>query len=366
MSRYAVIGAGVLGAATAYHLAKTGKNVIVIDQPKLGQATDAAAGVIAPWINKRRNKAWYMLAKTGAAYYPSLINELKLIGVENTGYKKVGAIYLQPTMEKVEQLKTLALSRKMDAPEIGEVKILSATETTDYHPLVEAKMPALYVSGAAQVNGRNLRESLLQGAKKFGATVVYGWAKMIDQHTIKADETYYEVEKLIVTAGAWAKEILQPLGIDVKISSQKGQILHLQMKNQLTGEFPVLLPANNQYILTFANSELVIGSTNEDNQHFNIEVTVAGIYEILHKAIQVAPKLLHATFLEARVGFRPHTPQYLPVIGQLPHYPNIYFANGLGASGLTIGPYFGEQLAKLASNQLLDIDVSLYSVHNAF
>lgn len=63
MSRYIVIGAGILGAATAYHLAKLGADVVVVDRKDAGQATDAAAGMICPWLSQRRNKAWYRLAK---------------------------------------------------------------------------------------------------------------------------------------------------------------------------------------------------------------------------------------------------------------------------------------------------------------
>ncbi|GAE45963.1 D-amino acid dehydrogenase small subunit [Mesobacillus boroniphilus JCM 21738] len=56
MKKYVVIGAGILGTSTAYHLAKEGKSVIIIDREEPGQATDAAAGIICPWLTQRRNK----------------------------------------------------------------------------------------------------------------------------------------------------------------------------------------------------------------------------------------------------------------------------------------------------------------------
>ena len=59
MKKFIVIGAGILGASTAYHLAKAGKDVVIIDRQDQGQATDAAAGIICPWLSQRRNKAWY-------------------------------------------------------------------------------------------------------------------------------------------------------------------------------------------------------------------------------------------------------------------------------------------------------------------
>ncbi|SDE59016.1 FAD dependent oxidoreductase [Fontibacillus panacisegetis] len=63
MKKIIVIGAGILGASTAYHLAKMGADVLIIDRKDKGQASDAAAGIICPWLSQRRNQAWYRLAK---------------------------------------------------------------------------------------------------------------------------------------------------------------------------------------------------------------------------------------------------------------------------------------------------------------
>ncbi|MFL6518288.1 MAG: NAD(P)/FAD-dependent oxidoreductase, partial [Bacillus sp. (in: firmicutes)] len=71
------------------------------------------------------------------------------------------------------------------------------------------------------------------------------------------------------------------------------------------------------------------------------------------------------TYLETRVGFRPVTPGFLPVIGALPDYQGIYLANGLGASGLTSGPYLGMELAKLVLGKQTEIDLSSYDVSGA-
>lgn len=75
--------------------------------------------------------------------------------------------------------------------------------------------------------------------------------------------------------------------------------------------------------------------------------------------------LAEATVLETRVGFRPYTPGFLPVIGELPAHSNVLLANGLGSSGLTMGPYLGQQLAKLALHEETDIILEHYDVSSA-
>ncbi len=94
MKSYIVVGSGILGASTAYHLAKAGANVTIVDRQQLGQATDAGAGIVCPWLSQRRNKAWYKIVKGGARYYSSLIQQLEEDGETDTGYNRVGAISL--------------------------------------------------------------------------------------------------------------------------------------------------------------------------------------------------------------------------------------------------------------------------------
>ncbi len=54
MKSYIVIGSGILGASAAYYLAKAGAEVTVVDRKDIGQATDAAAGIICPWLSQRK------------------------------------------------------------------------------------------------------------------------------------------------------------------------------------------------------------------------------------------------------------------------------------------------------------------------
>lgn len=77
MNKVIVIGAGILGASAAYQLSKLGAEVIIIDRKDVGQATDAAAGIICPWLSQRRNKAWYRLAKAGASFIRHLFKSWK-------------------------------------------------------------------------------------------------------------------------------------------------------------------------------------------------------------------------------------------------------------------------------------------------
>lgn len=364
-----IVGAGILGASTAYHLAKTGVQVTLVDRWDLGQATDAAAGIVCPWLSQRRNKAWYTLAKNGARYYQTLIPQLEKEGESDTGYKKVGAISLHHDEVKLVKMEERAVKRREDAPEIGEITRLSPQETKAMFPVLSEEYGSVHISGAARVNGRALRDSLIAAFMNHGGTFLRGNAMLVFRNNrvtgVKVEDQILLADQVIVTAGAWANELIAPLGMQFLVSFQKAQIVHLHLPTHDTADWPVVMPPSDQYILSFEEGRVVIGATHENDTGFDNRVTAGGIHEVLQKALTVAPQLEHATLMETRVGFRPFTPGFLPVIGRLPNVEGILVANGLGASGLTVGPYLGAELAKLALGQELEIDLQDYDVTGA-
>ncbi|WP_421384903.1 NAD(P)/FAD-dependent oxidoreductase [Bacillus salacetis] len=369
MKKIIVVGGGILGASAAYHLAKQGTDVIIADRCHTGQATDAAAGIVCPWLSQRRNKAWYRLVKGGARYYPSLIKQLEEDGETDTGYKRVGAISLHTDEEKLEKMAERAIKRREDAPEIGEVQILSKEDTRKHFPLLSEEFGSVYVSGGARVNGRALRDSLINGAVKNGARLVHGQGSLLAEGKriigLELEGEHYLADEVIVTGGAWASELIKPLGIEFNVSFQKAQILHLRMEGMNTEDWPVVMPPTNQYLLSFENGRIVAGATHEDETGYDVRPTAGGVYEILEKALKIAPGIKDAAILETRVGFRPYTPGFLPVIGRMPGYEGLLTANGLGASGLTSGPYLGAELARLALNSETELNLDDYPVQGA-
>ena len=70
------------GATAAYYLAKESDLEVTIFDHGQGQATKAAAGIISPWFSKRRNKAWYKMARLGADFYVDLLADIEKSGQE--------------------------------------------------------------------------------------------------------------------------------------------------------------------------------------------------------------------------------------------------------------------------------------------
>ena len=371
MKKVIVIGAGILGASAAYQLAKSGAEVLIVDRKDKGQATDAAAGIICPWLSQRRNQAWYKLAKAGARFYPGLIEELQSEGETETGYAKVGALSIHRDEVKIIRMQERAHSRLTDAPEIGEIKLLNAHETQARFPLLAEGYHSVQISGASRIDGRALRDALLRSARRNGAILMHGDAVLQYGNNcvtgVRVGDRNFAADTVVVCAGAWAKSLLLPLGIRFNVSFQKAQIMHVEAASQQdTGSWPVIIPPTDQYLLSFEGQKIVIGATHENEiEGYDTRITAGGMQEILNKGLELAPGLADSTFQEVRVGFRPFTPGFLPVIGAFPGWEGLITANGLGASGLTMGPFIGSQLAKLALGMETDIELSDYEVQKA-
>ena len=344
-----VIGAGVAGAATAWHAARLGAEVVVVDGGAVGQATAAGAGIVCPWASRTTDVDWYRLARAAARYYPELVDSFEGADI---GYRRVGALRLEPTAE----LRRLILERRSAAPEAGEISSVTGAEL---FPPLRPDVDALFIAGGARVDGGRLRAALLAGHP-----VRSGTARLVVRgdrvRGVEVAGDLIEADAVVVAAGAWTAEVLAPHGIRVDVQPQRGQIIHLRMSGVDTGGWPVVLPASTHYLLAFADSRVVVGATRETGSGFDYRRTAAGLAEVLTEALRVAPGLADAEYVETRIGFRPMGPDARPLLGLVPGLDGLVIATGLGANGLTLGPYAGLLAARLALGEPPETDLAAY------
>jgi D-amino-acid dehydrogenase len=224
-------------------------------------------------------------------------------------------------------------------------------------------MPAVHIPGAARVDGRKFRDALIRAARRKGATVRTGHAVLECRGGraagVLAGDDLIEADAVVAAAGAWTPAFVQPAGAVVRVTPQRGQIVHLSLGSAGTGHWPVILPADSgHYLLAFDDSRVVAGATREPGTGFDYRVTAAGLSEVLAQALAVAPGLASATYLETRVGFRPAGPDSRPLLGPVAGVAGLIVATGLGAEGLTMGPYAGGIAARAALGLEPGIDLT--------
>jgi D-amino-acid dehydrogenase len=360
--RIVVVGAGVLGASTAYHLAREGADVAVVDQAHEGRATAAGAGILCPWASHVDDPAFYELYAAGARYYSDLVPALSELGETDLGFRRVGALIVSTDPTELKSAESLLRDRRMEAPEIGDVDRLFPREVKALFPPLHADLAGIHVAGGARVDGRRLAASLLRAAEHHGATVARGFVELISRGdrvpSVRLDDREIVADAVVITAGAWSPALLRPLGINLPIQPQRGQIIHLHLPGQETNSWPVVLPPGSHYLLAFDDSRVVAGATRESGAGFDYRVTAAGQAEVLSEALRIAPGLGAATLVETRVGFRPVSLDGWPLLGQVRNVEGLVIGNGLGAAGLTIGPLAGRLLADVVLDRQPALDLA--------
>ncbi|PRA51917.1 NAD(P)/FAD-dependent oxidoreductase [Brucella pituitosa] len=360
-----IIGAGILGASTAYHLARKGINVEIVDAKHEGKATLAGAGIVCPWATKLEDGPFYDMYAAGAAYYATLVDALKSFGETDLGYGKVGALVVAEDRQEYDAAAQRIAHRVANVPEAGVVEHLSSAAARAKFPPLRQGMEAIFIPGAARVDARLLAAAMLRAAVSLGAKVGQDRVTLSLREgkpvCIASDGTLREADEIVVTAGAWAPQILASLGLSHPVEPQKGQIIHLRLPGVQTSNWPVLLPMGSHYLLAFDDSRVVIGATREDNAGFDYRVTAGGEAEVLNAGLAVAPGLANATHIETRIGFRPASGNAKPILGRVPGIAGLTLGNGLGAAGLTIGPFAGKLLADFLTDAPLGIDFGVYA-----
>ena len=355
MKKVAIVGAGIVGATTAYYLSKEADVEVTVYDHGLGQATKAAAGIISPWFSKRRNKAWYKMARLGADFYVDLLNDLQESGQEVDFYQRSGVFLLKKDESKLEELYKLALQRKDESPLIGELAILDQATASNLFPGLEGFERLLYASGGARVDGQLLVTRLLEASQ----------VKVIkDRVTIIPVSSGYQIgnqrfDQVVLATGAWLGDILEPLGYEVDVRPQKGQLRDYQVPQDM-GAYPVVMPEGEWDLIPFPGGKLSLGATHENDMGFDLTVDKNLLQQMAEAANPFYPSLKDAVLSGERVGIRAYTSDFSPFFGQIPNLSGVYTASGLGSSGLTTGPIIGYHLAQMLQGRSGELDPADY------
>jgi D-amino-acid dehydrogenase len=368
-----VVGGGIVGASAAYHAARSGAHVLMVDRMDRGRATDAGAGILAPEMNRRDPAAWFDLAVAAVGYYPEMIAALAADGFPDTGYARCGMLLAAATPDEItlfEEAKRMILARQRqrNAPSSDELYVTAAGEARKMFPPLAQVYGAIYFRGAARVDGRLLGRSLTQAAERHGATIRTDAVSSLLVGKGRVTGVVVSGEEIgagtvIIAGGAWSAYFGEQLGVQIPVEPQRGQIAHLDLPGaENSGEWPIVMAFGGHYLVPWPGGRIVAGATRETGAGFEPRTTLVGIQEVLAEAVRVAPGLGAASLREIRVGLRPLTHDGLPVLGRVPGVDGVLLATGHGPTGLQLGPYSGKLMAEMALGTAREVDLSAYAV----
>ncbi|MEJ1179583.1 MULTISPECIES: NAD(P)/FAD-dependent oxidoreductase [unclassified Pseudarthrobacter] len=347
MQSIVIVGAGIAGSSTFFALARRGVQVTLVDDRAVGQATAASAGIIQPWSSEAIGP-YFDLYAAGAAYYPELLSQLAEVGVTHTDYRRTGSLLVNRDAHALDEAQELLESRRAAHGEaMGQVERIDGTSARHLFPPLAEGLDAIHIEGGGRVDGRTLRDALIDAGRRLGGETRTGEASLAGGTDVIVGREPLPADAVVLTAGSWSGEILAGLGLDVPVHPQRGQITHLRLDNADTSAWPSVHPLAPHYLASFDDGRVVVGATRENDSGFVPHVTAQGQLQVLRDALSIAPGLADAALIETRVGLRPMSGDSIPVVGAVPGHSGLFVATGYGAGGLTMGPLFGSLVAQM-------------------
>src|SRR5258706_4020719 len=165
-ARVVIVGGGIVGASTAYHLTKLGvSDVIVVDQGKLTCGTTCHAAGLVGQLRATRNAT--RMSRYGIELYATLEAETGLA----TGWKQCGSLNVAKTPERLK----LFRRQMARAKSFGiEFEFVSPAEAGEIYPLLRTDdlAGAVWIPGDGKANPTDLTQSLARGARMRGVRIV--------------------------------------------------------------------------------------------------------------------------------------------------------------------------------------------------
>lgn len=333
-----IIGAGVIGCAVAYELARRGVDVLVLDRRGVGQgATQASAGMLVPYHEAQEGAPLRDLAVRSLGLYDQFIADVCADSSQKVAYVREGSLEVTTADESPERLQTAA--RDLTASNV-QCAWLDTGAAHAAEPLLARDVTAgLFIPEHRHVSARDLAQALAKAATTRGATLepAEDVRRVVREGRDLCVETVSSkmvARHVVLAAGCWSGGVAMEGAPTLPVRPVRGQLLHLAWNGPSLRR---IVWGTRCYIVPLPDHSVLVGATVEE-AGFDERVTVAGMRDLLDAACELIPQAWQAGFLGARVGLRPGTPDALPIVGSSRRIPGLVYATGHYRNGVLLAP----------------------------
>jgi glycine oxidase len=365
-----VIGAGVIGCAIARELARRGRDVLVLERDSPGRrATWAAAGMLSPLGEAVVGGAFLELADASLQRFANFAHELQEESGIDVEYRTTGKMHVSTGADD-DDLRDLAAGPR--AARFG-ISLIDGDAARALEPaLSETISLAVLIGRDHRVNNRLLAQALLSAATAAG--VRFRTAAAAAQLAVRRGAVegvrllsgeHIAAPRVILAAGAWSSTI-EGLPRALPVRPVKGQMFAVDGRAGRTDRSTDLLIqrtiySSACYILPRDDGRLLVGATVED-VGFRKGATPRGMSRLMHAATDIVPAIADMPLLETWAGFRPGTPDDLPVLAEDPAARGLFYATGHYRNGILLAPITAVCIADLVTGVRPPIDLAEFGV----
>lgn len=364
-----IIGGGIVGCSTAYHLGKLGwTDTVLLERKKLTSGTTFHAAGLVGQLRTSANITQLL------GYSVDLYNRLEAETGLQTGWKMNGGLRLACNDERWTEVKRQATT----AHSFGlEMQLLTPKEAQDLWPLmtIDDLKGAAFLPTDGQANPSDITQSLARGARMAGVKIFEDTPVtriIVDDGRIRGVETpagTIECEKVILCAGQWTRTLAATVGVNVPLVSVEHQYMITERIPGITPGLPTLRDPDR---LTYWKEEvggLVMGGYEPNPvpwaqkgipEGFHYELLTSNFdhfEQFMDLAIGRVPALETAGIKQLINGPESFTPDGNFILGEAPELKNLFVGAGFNAFGIAAGGGAGMALAEWVAKGAAPFDL---------
>ena len=354
--RIIIVGAGVIGLGIGWRLARAGRDVLIFDRDRAGQAASrASAGMLTPLAEVRHEEEGLLrLGLKSLERFPDFASELEFESGLSVGYRPDGVLLVGVTRDDIETLRfRYDYQQDLGLP----VEWLTGVEARAREPQLSPQIgAAVWCPGDHQVDNRRLVQALRRAFLRAGGSLAESTPVEnidIDRNRVVdvvAGDESYPCATVVLAAGCWSRLIPGlPEAAKPPVRPVRGQIIRLRMTDDCTLKTIVwynrTASAAVAYLCPKDRGLLVLGATSEE-MGYDSSLTAGGIFELLRAAWEVVPGIYDLPIVETAAGLRPGSRDDAPILGKTP-VDGLIMATGHYRKGILLAPVTACAIAEL-------------------
>ena len=355
-----VIGGGVIGASTAYHLAKLGwSDVLLLERERFaGGTTWHAAGLIG---TVRPNES---LAKL-LVYARDLLTEIEEETGQSTGFRAVGSLAIAHSRDRFEELKRLAAMNNGFG--LTKVHLVTAEEIASLYPLInkDGLIGGTWVPTDGRASPVDVVAAFIRGARGRGARCLEGVTVTAVHHEngrvtgVGTDAGDVKADFVVNCAGLWGRDVGRMAGVNVPLYACEHYYAHTEKIPDLPSDLPTLARLRHRGLHPGGRGEPPRRRLRAGRAPVDVsELPADFCFDELpgHAEEQLMPVLedaMHRIPVLGEIGWRSFfcgpesfTPDDQFHIGEAPGLRNFFVACGLNSVGIQSGGGVGKAVAE--------------------
>jgi D-hydroxyproline dehydrogenase subunit beta len=357
----AVVGAGIVGACCAFFSVRRGMSVIVLDRGGLvAGTTGSGEGNIL--ISDKRPGPELDLALLSTWLWRELAAELSDEFGDFELEEKGGLVVAGADGDLAALLE---LAAGQSAAGVRHVAV-DAAGLPDLEPHINRDLAGgVYYPADLQVQPAGAVAAILAAARTAGARLslhepVLGADVDPDERVIRVETPHQHIRarQVVNAAGPWAANVPGLAGFTMPVSPRRGYILVTEPVGELvrhkvyTANYVDQVASDDAGMRVATVVEgtpagtILIGST-RDRVGFNRAIELDALRSLASGAVRLFPVLRDVRVIRAYHGFRPFSPDHLPLIGADPTVPGLFHAHGHEGAGIGLAPATGHLIAEL-------------------